>query len=146
MFYDTGLNLLPCNKSLHNDIAFGLNNEPIVIDRLTKYFGEEIEKTKSKYCYYDAFSSNTKYEIKSRRCRYDTYSTTIIPIHKRKENENSRLVFVFHFLDGLYYIVFNKDLFETFEIKEFIYYRQGCANLPVKHFLIPIECLLKIDL
>ena len=146
MFYDTGLNLLPCNKSLHNDIAFGLNNEPIVIDRLTKYFGEEIEKTKNKYCYYDAFSSNTKYEIKSRRCRYDTYSTTIIPIHKRKENENSRLVFVFHFLDGLYYIVYNKDLFETFEIKEFTYNRQGCANLPLKHFLIPIECLLKIDL
>ena len=67
MLYDAGLNLLP---SLEKDVVFGLNNEPIVIDKLTKYFNEPIEKTKSKYCRYDAISSTTKYEIKSRRSHY----------------------------------------------------------------------------
>ena len=37
MLYDAGLNLLP---SLEKDVVFGLNNEPIVIDKLTKYFNE----------------------------------------------------------------------------------------------------------
>ena len=143
MLYDAGLNLLP---SLEKDVVFGLNNEPIVIEKLTKYFNEPIQKTKNKFCYYDAYSNNTKYEIKSRRCRYETYSTTIIPTHKVKENENDKVVFVFHFTNGLYYIVYNKELFATFEIKEYTYFRSGGSNVPVKHYSIPIEHLIKIDI
>jgi hypothetical protein len=143
MLYDAGLNLLP---SLEKDVVFGLNNEPIVIDKLTKYFNEPIEKTKDKYCRYDAVSSTTKYEIKSRRCLYSTYSTTILPVHKIVEKDDSRLVLVFHFTDGLFYIVYKKELFDTFETKHITYYRSGGLNSPVLHFMIPTKELTKIEI
>ena len=108
MFYDCGLNSI--TPSLQNDLSFGLSNEPIVIDKLSKYFNETIEKTKEKYCPCDAFSPTTKYEIKTRRCKSTTYDTTIIPI-KKVENMKDRLVFVFHFTNGLFYIVYDKQKF-----------------------------------
>ena len=147
MIYDCGLNIVDTNTrpSLKNDIIFGLNNEPIVIDKLSKYFNESIEKTKEKYCPYDAFSPTTKYEIKSRRCLSITYNTTIIPI-KKVENIKDRLVFVFHFTDGLFYIVYNQELFETFEKKNVTYYRQGGSNIPVLHYFIPVKDLIEIVL
>ena len=53
-------------------------------------------------CSYDAESENTMYEIKSRRCHYSTYSTTILPVDKIVEKDDSRLVLVFYFTDGLF--------------------------------------------
>jgi hypothetical protein len=82
------------------------------VELLTNFYDEPMTETKHKY---DAFSTTTKYEIKS-RCRYNTFLTTIIyiPVHKVR-NVTERLVFVLHFTDGLYYTVYDKDLFETFE-------------------------------
>jgi len=39
-------------------------------------------KESDRYCQYDAFTSTTKYEIKSRRCKTTTYDTTMVPVHK----------------------------------------------------------------
>jgi len=143
MFYDTGLNLV--TPSLKNDIEFGLANEYPVIYKLSQHFNETIEKTKEKYCQYDAFSLTTKYEIKSRRCKSSTYDTTILPVHK-VANINDRLVFVFHFTDGLFYIVYDKELFDKFEKRNVTYYREGIANNAVLHFFIPIKNLIEIIL
>jgi hypothetical protein len=142
MIYDTGLN--PVIPSYHADFAYGCHNEPIVIHHLSKYFNEPIEKTKDRYCLYDAFSNTTKYEIKSRRCKSTTFATTIIPIHKVIANDDVRLVFVFHFTDGLFYIVYDKDVFDKFEKKHITAYRQGIANIPVLHYFIPVSQLIEI--
>jgi hypothetical protein len=140
MIYDCGLNTVDTRPSLKNDIAFGLQNE-----KLSKYFDESIQKTLEPYCPYDAFSPTTKYEIKSRRCLSTTYDTTIIPI-KKVENVKDRLVFVFCFTDGLFYIVYNQELFDTFEKKNVTYYRQGGSNMPVLHYHIPVKDLIEIVL
>jgi hypothetical protein len=100
MNYDIGLSAIP---SLQKDITYGLSRQPLVVETLTKYFDEPITETKHKFCRYDAYSTTTKYEIKSRRCRYKTFATTIVPVHK-VQDVTERLVFVFHFTDGLYYI------------------------------------------
>ena len=142
MNYDIGLNAIP---SLENDVAFGLSRQPLVVETLTKYFDEPITETKHKFCRYDAYSDTTKYEIKSRRCRYKTFATTIIPVHKVKDITD-RLVFVFHFTDGLYYTVYDADLFGTYKQELITYYRTGGSNEPVLHFMIPIEQLHRIDL
>ena len=69
----------------------------------TKYIDEPITETKHKFCRYDACSTTTKYEIKSRRCRYKTFATTTVPVHK-VQDITERLVFIFNFTDGLYYL------------------------------------------
>jgi hypothetical protein len=131
-------------RSLKNDIEMGLSKEPIVINLLQEYFKEEIKDTKELgvYCPYDAYSVNTKYEIKSRRCRFETYDTTIIGVHKTKTE--GRLVFVFNFVNGLYYIEYNKELFSTFDIAPITVYRKGSRPTPTPHFKIPTHLLRQI--
>ena len=75
-----------------------------------------------------------------------TYSTTILPVYKIVEKDDSRLVLVFYFTDGLFYIVYKKELFDTFETKHITYYRSGSSNSPVLHFMIPTKELTKIEI
>lgn len=141
-----GNNVHNAVRSLKNDITFGLLNQTIVIDSLKEYFNEDItEIIDDIYSQYDAISNTTLYEIKCRRCSYLQYNTTIVPIHKTK-NIQQRLVFIFRFTDGLYYVEYNNDLFDTFEQKYITVYRQGCNPKKSKHYLIPIDLLSKINL
>jgi hypothetical protein len=142
----TGNDVHNAVRSLKNDISFGLLNQTIVIDSLREYFNDDIiEIIEDKYSQYDAISSTTLYEIKCRRCSYMQYDTTIVPVHKTK-NIQQRLLFIFRFTDGLYYIEYDHNLFDTFEQKYITVYRQGCSPRPVKHYLIPIDLLIKINL
>jgi len=147
--FDCGGNYIP-ERSLRSDLSFGLANEMFVIEKLNVYFeGEEIKSSKElglgAYCKYDAESNHTIYEIKSRRCKYETYPTTLLPVHKIKEG-NKRLVFVFHFTDGLFYIVYSKQLFDTFETKMIKINRAGITDKPTLHHYIPIHHLTKIHI
>jgi hypothetical protein len=142
---DVGIAVKKEERSLINDLSFGLSNQPIVIKKLIKYFDEDIIETTDKFSQYDAYSTTTLYEIKCRRCLYNQYDTTIIPIHKTF-NIHQRLVFVFKFINGLYYIEYNKNLFDGFDTKDVIVYRKGSLPKNVLHYLIPIEMLIKIDI
>ena len=66
-------------------------------------------------------------------------------MHKIKEG-NKRLVFVFHFTDGLYYIEYSKVIFDTFETKKLQVYRSGINEKPTPHYYIPIQYLTKINI
>jgi len=135
-------------KSLKNDIEFGNKAEIGVIKALCVYFGENVIKNTYRFAIYDAKckETNTNYEIKARRCAMECYPTTIIPCSKIvKKNENERLIFVFLFTDGLYYIKYDRKVFETFGMDEITYYRQGIQPKAVKHICIPTELLLKIS-
>ncbi len=69
-------------RSFKNDNKFGLESEIVVKEQLKVFFNDyEMEKTKDKYCAYDFESPKMKYELKSRRCTYEKYLTTIIPVH-----------------------------------------------------------------
>jgi len=54
------------------------------------------------------------------------------------------LVFVFHFTDGLYYIEYKKELFDTFETKILKINRAGINDKPTPHYYINIHHLTKI--
>jgi len=55
-------------------------------------------------------------------------------------------IFLFYFTDGLYYIEYNKELFDTFEIKDFVRNpRYGKIDKPKKYIYIPIINLNKIN-
>jgi len=92
-------------------------------------------ETKHKFCRYDAYSTTTKYEIKSRRCRYDYCSSS------QSSRHNGKIGFYFNFTDGLYYIVYDADLFGTYKQEVITNYRTGGSNEQVLHFMTPIKQL-----
>lgn len=132
-------------RSFKNDNKFGLENEPIVYEKLKVFFNDyEMIKTKNKFCAYDFESPKMKYELKSRRCAYNKYLTTIVPVHKIKNYDE--ICFVFKFTDGLYYIYYKVDLFDSFNKKNVAVFRDGYWGKPVPHFEIPISLLTRIDI
>lgn len=134
--------------SLQKDIAFGLSSEAQIILKLREFFKEDIIKSTSDFCIYDAKckDTNTFYEIKTRRCKLNEYKTTIIPITKIDiyDGKNT-LYFVFSFTDGIFYIKYEKMLFETFERDFFTYYRNGVIVKPVEHICIPCKYLTFLE-
>lgn len=57
-------------------------------------------------------------ELKTRRNNKDKYPTTMVSHSKiLKIEEGNTYYFAFKFTDGLYYIKYEKELFDTFEIK-----------------------------
>ena len=101
-------------RLLSADIEFGADKQENIIHSLRNYFqSSNIEATKDKYCIYDAedTSTHTRYEIKARRHKFGTYPKTI-SYNKRNASKNgNRLLFVFSFTDGLYYIEYNDVCF-----------------------------------
>jgi len=146
--YDSGLNYIPANqlltgiKKVQCDYDFGTAKEPEIIEKLSCHFKENISKCSYQYSYYDAESETTKYEIKSRRNKKGDYPTTIIAVDKTKTT--GRLVFVFHFLDGLFYVVYEPVQFSKYEIKNVSAYRKGGVKTLKPHYFIPIEDLSPI--
>ena len=102
--------------SFKKDLEFGLNKEKEILNLINKYFKRDIHKTIDKFCKYDFYDNRYNYELKSRRCSSNTYDTTLIPFDKLQK----RIIFLFLFTDGLYYIKYKKEKFNEFEIKEFV--------------------------
>ena len=130
-------------KTLNEDIAFGLVNEKPVLTHITTFFKEDIKQATDKYSKWDYYSDNTKYELKSRRNKYADYPTTIVGVNKTIDVKG-RLVFLFHFFDGLYYIIFDPEKFSDYEIKDIKYVRSGGRMTATPHYLIPIGDLQQI--
>jgi hypothetical protein len=131
-------------RSLVNDVAFGLNNELKVIDIIKKNWSDEnITKTTNKYCKYDFESDKYIWELKSRRNTKTKYPTTIIPEHKLIDSPKE-YYFVFYFTDVCAYIKYDKELFDTFKRNQIRCWRKGGNPNPVLHIEIPIDKLIDI--
>ena len=123
------------------DYLFGTAKEDELLPELEAFFGETLTKT-PKTCRWDWESPTTQYELKSRKNPYAQYSTTLLPFDKIQENK--RQVFLFGFTDGLYYIEYDKTLFDTFEKKDFRRWRVGVADREKPYLYIPIDKLLPV--
>jgi len=121
------------------DYVFGKTEEERVLMKMCRFFNEEIKPT-SKYCKWDFESDATIYELKSRKVNSKTYDEVLInyskiqPIHKPQ-------YFLFNFIDGLFYIKYDEELFTNFELK--LFKREGrtdckdkadvCCYIPNKY-------------
>ena len=130
-----------------NDFLVGTQNELRLLDTLRNYFCDDIEMTPqgSKF---DYKSDRYFYELKTRNNKYATYPTTLIPYSKVLQDKifMERQFFVFCFLDGTYYIKYNKELFETFDLLDFQRRpRPDIVDKKQLYYYIPIEHLKKIN-
>ena len=135
------------------DLCFGLQNEETVLLQIRTYFNNNnIIKDDNKYAAFDFYSDDCLYELKTRRNKYNTYPDTIFPKHKldNTNDVNKKRILLFSFTDGLYFIEYNKDLFDTFPIQNKRYrhdrmtYNGNSIDKITDYYNIPISALTKI--
>jgi hypothetical protein len=122
------------------DYQFGIKSEKAIKPTLENYFKEELTHTKL-FTPWDFTGKNNVYEVKTRRIYYKQFPTTIIPQDKARPNA----IFVFNFIDGVYYIPYDEEQFKEFDCKEFRRYREGVNDIEKPYYYIPIDRLTKIQ-
>jgi hypothetical protein len=128
--------------SFKQDYYFGLKKEDELLPVIRSFFNRDIQKSTNKFERFDYSDEKYKYELKSRNNEYNKYPTTLIPFDKVCK----RIIFLFHFTDGLYYIKYRKSKFNTFEKKMFVRNKRSDYNdLQKEYIYIPIEYLKKIN-
>jgi len=136
--------------SRREDITYGTQSEEVVLSKLNSFFKKDLQLqggfSVMDYC---DKAKTTYFELKTRRLMRNQYPTTIIGANKIEfcKNENTDYYFVFSFLDGIYYIKYNKELFDTFE-RDDNYYRgrrTDCANVRQHIVHIPVSRLTKLE-
>tara|TARA_R110000868_G_scaffold58558_2_gene180762 strand:- start:423 stop:866 length:444 start_codon:yes stop_codon:yes gene_type:complete len=129
--------------SFKDDLNFGLDCELSILKKIRSFFGRDIIKTVNKFDKFDYTDNRYNYELKSRKCNYETYKTTIIACDKLKDKS----IYLFNFNNELYYIKYDKKKFEKFEKKEFVRPpRPDKIDVKKMYVYIPIEKLKKINL
>jgi len=131
-------------SSYKKDYIFGKEKEDEVLNLIKKKFNENIIKSSYRYEKYDYKDDNYFYELKSRNNKYSDYPTTLI---EKAKIFTDNIIFLFNFTDGLYYIEYNEEVFNTFACKEFCRHKRFDYNdKPRPYYYIPIEKLKKIDI
>lgn len=130
--------------AFQRDYQYGLKNQKELLPKLEAFFKDNMIATESTFAKYDYVGTTTDYELKSRNNMLNTYPTTCIAQDKIQTSDRKQ-IFIFHFLDGTYYIPYDKETFSTFEVKQFRRFRTGVNDKLKDYVYIPIESLLKIE-
>jgi hypothetical protein len=129
-----------------DDIAFGKKHEDLVMPKLS-VFGEVV-KMEDQFSPFDFRTKNksTFIELKTRTNHKDKYPTTMVSQSKveiAKQYPKKKFIFCFNFTDGLYYITYNKELFDTFEISRGSRITKGVHESNI-YCYIPVCMLQKV--
>jgi len=125
------------------DYNFGINKEMQLLPTIKDYLKDNtIYKLEN--CNEFDFKGDNKYiELKSRRNKYNKFSSTMIGLNKieKASTLDEYVYFFFCFEDGLYYWLYDKD--HELEIRQGGRWDRGKAEIKFYAFL-PIEMLIKI--
>ena len=117
---------------------FGKKQEALVLPIIRDYFKDNyIRPTEGQYCRFDFTSDLIDFELKSRTNNSIKYPTTMITANKLISEK--RIILLFSFTDGLYYIEYDEDIFNTFDRQNF--QRSGGEWRESEHIYIPIDYL-----
>ena len=138
------------NKIKARDIIVGSESErfmlPYIRNVLTDATIELSSQSYSAFDYYNLDRSKC-IELKTRNCNISTYPTTMIPLSKIQwcvKDPNKQYWFFFRFNDGIKYIRYEKDLFDTFEKKKGGRADRGCVETN-DYLYIPVKKCKTLD-
>ena len=132
------------NTTFKTDYAFGKSKEPIILEKIKKFFKDDTIVEMDNYSRYDYKGNKKIFELKSRRNTYNAFPTTLIPADKIFDTCDKQY-FLFDFTDRLTYIEFDKEVFSKFECKPFKRnYRSDFNDKEKNYFFIPITHLKTI--
>ncbi len=133
------------------DLEMGKNAEDETIPTLNEYFKTTFSKNENAYGVIDFFNDDkTIYvELKARRLKHNQYETVMIGQNKIKYYKNlkgSSCYLCFKYIDGLFIIKYDKELFKTFKTDTIkINFRQDVGRDEFSDVLyIPYKHLIKI--
>ena len=128
----------------YSDLVFGKLKEVEIKEILEGFFNTKLN-TSSKYGLIDFYNDDLYIELKSRRNTYSKFDTTIIGSNKidYAKSLNKKVIFVFNFIDGLYFIEYS-DIFDSFDLCEQYILRDKQKELKTNYH-IPINLLKRID-
>jgi hypothetical protein len=137
-------------QKFNKDYKFGIEQENKIKSIIETAFNIKVKKTPSVYNPYDYYceSNRTYYELKSRNNTYDKYPTTMLGMNKLNfciNPDDKKFVFLFNFTDGLYYINYEKTLFDSFKVMTGGRWDRGKEEIK-DYLFIPINHLNKINL
>lgn len=133
------------NSKKASDLQFGLSRESDVIQKLNKYFNDVIIISKQHYSRWDCIGTKHFYEIKCLRYNIEKYPTCVINTDKNIFTDNLVLVFQYSEMnyEQLYYIQFDKSLFDTFQTR---FITPTYRSKPNLIYDIPKDKLIKIEM
>lgn len=104
--------------SKKEDKEFGSSNEQKALPTISSFLKTDLKKDPNPYSVFD-FSNEAKtimVELKSRRIFHDQYSTAILGANKIDSciYPNVEYYFVWLYKDGIFYLKYDKKLFDTF--------------------------------
>ena len=124
------------------DYKFGTEQEDLILPRLKDFFKRDIKKSEDKFAKSDYYDEEYYYEMKSRKNTYNKYPTTMITEDKIRSDK--KLILLFNFLDGVYYIQYDKEKFSKYERQ--LFSRAGFDWNKKPHIYININDLTPIPL
>jgi hypothetical protein len=119
----------------------GLIEQTKLLPVIKDFFKKEIIEINNKYSPFDYECNECYYELKTRTNTLKKYPTTLIGRNKIEANKD--IILIFKYTDCLTYINYNKELFDTFEIKKFD--RNVREGNKKDYIYIPIEHLKIIE-
>ena len=78
----------------------------MLFTKIKDKFADNLKQDTDQYALFDFNNDKTFIELKSRRCKHDTYHDTMIgmnKVYRARENPDNEYIFCFNFTDGLYY-------------------------------------------
>jgi hypothetical protein len=139
-------------RTVSNDLAYGLIKENIIINNLRMFFPNytNIMNTKQRhnnqFCSWDyECDDGNRFELKSRRLNSNAYSSALLSVHKADKNCIKKQYFVFNYTDRVLYIEYNQALFDTFDIRVVRDYRIDRKGKEERCFEIPISCMKELN-
>lgn len=135
--------------TLKGDLEFGTKNEVTIHSTLENAFKKQLIR-RGGYSTFDYDDGGTFFvELKTRRINHDAYPTTLIGANKvsvASHNPSKKYWFCFSYLDGLFGIEYDKELFDTFDNSTYMRGpRPDCNNNVQQCYFIPIEKLQKLN-
>ena len=124
--------------------AFGKTQEQKIFPIIKEYFNPNITPTEGQYAKYDFIDAVTNYELKSRTCKHNNYKDTMITFNKLCNCDvDKKLILLFNFTNGLFFIEYNEIAFSQYRTDLFSRAREfGDEKL---HIYIPVEHLTLIQ-
>jgi hypothetical protein len=138
-------------RSVKADKAYGEKSEIEKKSIIEKFFNIELIKDEDPYAAFDFYTKlkDTFMELKSRIDITSTaYPTTLISQHKIKcMKPDAKYVFIWAYTDGIFYLEYDKELWDTFECKPFKRFdRIDRRETPKPHIFVPRKHLKTLHL
>ena len=104
------------------DLKFGKENENASHNDLNDYLKTKLIKNENDFGVIDFYNKDKSIyvELKSRRIKHNDYNTAIVGTNKIKflSGLKCESYIAYKYVDGLFIIKYDKDLFNTFEVEK----------------------------